>query len=346
MGVKKGDEEVRTIADLAKVAGCSPATVSRALNDSPLISADTKERIQGLARRHSFQIHAGAQALRRQRTQALALVVWTERDVSAVAGDPFVLEMLGAVTTAAAAQDYDVLFAPTTADPEEWSARYLRSGRADGLILNAPHAARERAAAHLAADGAPHVFWGPPPAAPGHNVVGSDDRQGAMMATAHLARLGRRCIAYLGGGPECVETNLRHAGYRDVLAREELPLDERFVAHASSTSRGGYEGMRRLLVQAPELDAVFVFSDIMAVGALEALRESGRTVPGDVAVVGFDDISLSAYVSPPLTTVRQDLHLAGKLMVDSLLRSIDGEPPRSTVLPTELIVRRSCGALK
>lgn len=346
MSSKKQGEEMRTIADLAKAAGCSAATVSRALNDSPLISTDTKERIQELARRHSFQMHAGAQALRRQRTQTLALVIWTERDVRTVAADPFALEMLGAVTTAASAQDYDVIFAPTTAEPEEWSARYLRSGRADGLILNAPHAGREAAVAQLAADGAPHVLWGPPPAALGHSVVGSDDKKGAVMATDHLVRLGRRRIAHLGGGSEFAEANLRYLGYSEVLTREGLPLDNRFVTHAPSTSRGGYEGMRRLLVQAPELDAVFVFSDIMAIGALEALREAGRAVPRDVAIVGFDDISLSAYASPPLTTVRQDLRLAGKLLVDTLLRSIDGEPPRSTVLPIELIVRRSCGALK
>ena len=104
--------------------------------------------------------------------------------------------------------------------------------------------------------------------------------------------------------------------------------------------------MRRLLVQAPDLDAVVVMSDVMALGALEALRTAGRSVPGDIAVVGYDDISLAAYCSPPLTTVRQNVPVAGTLLVERLLAAIEGRPAPSVLLPVELIIRESCGALE
>ena len=134
-------------------------------------------------------------------------------------------------------------------------------------------------------------------------------------------------------------------GYTTALAASGRNLDPRYVVKSISTSQAGYEAMRRLLVQAPDLDAVVVMSDMMALGALEALRTAGRNVPGDIAVVGYDDISLAAYCSPPLTTVRQNLPAAGNLLVDRLLAAVAAEPAPSVVLPVELVIRNTCGAL-
>ena len=135
-------------------------------------------------------------------------------------------------------------------------------------------------------------------------------------------------------------------GYRAALATAGRTLDPAYAVKSISTSQAGYEAMRRLLVQAPDLDAVVVMSDMMALGALEALRTAGRTVPGDVAVVGYDDISLAAYCSPPLTTMRQNLSAAGSLLVERLLAVVEGRPAPPVVLPVELVIRQSCGALR
>ncbi|HXF60808.1 MAG TPA: LacI family DNA-binding transcriptional regulator [Caldilineaceae bacterium] len=338
-------EQVRTIGDLARLAGVSASTVSRALNDSPLVREETRERIQALARQHDFQLHAGAQSLRLQRSQTLAMVVDKGPGEDRIMSDPFLLELLGEIATNAARYRYDVLISQAQDQAQDWRRYFIAGGRADGLIILAHMSSRAQRAQRLLASGAPFVVWGP--AVPGQPYcsVGSDDYQGGYSAVEHLIRLGRQRIAMLGFDSDCLELKLRFDGYRDALQAAGREVESRFVAHSHSSSQGGYEAMRRLLVRAPDLDAVFVGSDVMAIGALEGLRSAGRTVPDDVAVVGYDDIALAAYCSPPLTTVRQNLPLAGRLLVERLLDVMEGRPAAPVMLPTELIVRRSCGAL-
>lgn len=338
-------EQVCTIGDLARLAGVSASTVSRALNDSPLVSEETRARIQALARQYDFQLHAGAQSLRLQRTQALAVVVDKGPGNDRIMSDPFLLELLGEIATNAARHRYDVLISQAQDQAQDWYRYFIGGGRADGLIMLAHMGARTQRAQRLLESGAPFVVWGPAMPGQPYCSVGSDDYQGGYSAVEHLIRLGRRRIAMLGVHDDCLELKLRFEGYRDALQAAGLEVESRFLAHSHSSSQGGYEAMRRLLVRAPDLDAVFVGSDVMAIGALEGLRSAGRTVPEDVAVVGYDDIALAAYCSPPLTTVRQNLPVAGRLLVERLLDAIEGRPVAPVMLPTELIVRRSCGAL-
>jgi DNA-binding LacI/PurR family transcriptional regulator len=346
-GMEKAEQKTktRTIADIARLANVSPSTVSRALSDSPLISAETRERIQAIAREHNFTVHAGAQNLRMQRTQTLAAVVSASRPHGRTLTDPFLLELLGEIAAAAAAREYDLLLSESHADSVDWHARFLRSGRADGMILIPRLSERLRQAGSLASMGAPFVVWGPAVASQAYCSIGSDDYQGGRMATEHLIQLGRQRIALLGSDPECLEIKLRYDGYAAALAAAGRSVEPRNTVNGHSTSQAGYEAMRRLLVQTPNLDAVVVMSDVMALGALEALRTAGRSVPGDIAVVGYDDISLAAYCSPPLTTVRQNVPAAGTLLVERLLAAIEGRPAPSVVLPVELVIRQSCGAL-
>lgn len=345
MARAQGKKEALTIADIAALAAVSPSTVSRALNDSPLISSDTRLRIQTIAHEHNFNLHAGAQNLRRQRTQTLAAVVSINRPSGRNLTDPFLLEMLGEIATAATARDHDLLLSEIRADSPTWNSRFLRSGRADGIILIPRLSERLQQSQVLSAAGIPFVVWGPTVPGQSYCSVGSDDFQGGLMVTEHLIRLGRQRIALLGSDPECLEIQRRVDGYTTALAASGRNLDPRYVVKSISTSQAGYEAMRRLLVQAPDLDAVVVMSDMMALGALEALRTAGRNVPGDIAVVGYDDISLAAYCSPPLTTVRQNLPAAGNLLVDRLLAAVAAEPAPSVVLPVELVIRNTCGAL-
>ncbi|MBW7882380.1 MAG: LacI family DNA-binding transcriptional regulator [Caldilineaceae bacterium] len=341
----KASRQIQTIADLAVLAGVSPSTVSRALNDSPLINVETRARIQALAQEHNFQLHLGAQSLRRQRTKTLGVVVNSERPPGRTMSDPFLLEFLGEIASAAMQRGHDILLADAQTAPHDWCAHFLRGGRADGIIAIARFSERERQAARLAAAGAPFVAWGPALPSQPYCSVGSDDLQGGRQAVEHLICLGRERIAFLGAGSDCLEIQQRYEGYSAALAAAGRTVEPRYVAYAQSTGQAGYEAMRRLLVQAPDLDAIFVSSDVMAIGAIEALRGTGRTVPGDVAVVGYDDIALAAYVSPPLTTVRQRLGEAARLLVERLLAIVEGQPAPSVMLPTELIVRQSCGAL-
>lgn len=338
-------KSVHTMADIAKLAGVSASTVSRALNDSPLVSAATKQRIQHLARQYDFQPHVAAQGLRLQRTQTLAVMVAKQPGNDRVMSDPFMLELLGEIANSASRHGYDVLLSQASDEGQDWYRYFISAGRADGLIILAHRAARVQQTARLAALGAPFVVWGPALPDQPYCSVGSDDYQGGRTAVEHLLRLGRQRIALLGADADCLEMSLRHEGYVAALRAAGREVDPRYVAQSLSSSQAGYEAVRRLLVRAPEIDAVFASSDVMAIGALEGLRSAGRTVPGDVAVVGYDDIALAAYCSPPLTTVRQNLTLAGRLLVEQLLAQIDGMPARSATLATELIVRRSCGAL-
>lgn len=336
---------VRTIADIAKLAGVSPSTVSRALNDSPLVNAETKERIHRLAQQHDFQLHAGAQGLRLQRRQTIAVVVAKQPDNERVMSDPFMLELLGEIANSATRHAYDVLLSQASDGREDWYRYFIAGGRADGLIVLTHLATRNQQTERLAAMGVPFVVWGPMLPSQAYCSVGSDDYQGGYTAVEHLIRLGRRHIALLGAEKDCLEMKLRYDGYVDALKAAGRQVDPRLIEDSNSSSQAGYEAMRRLLVRAPEIDAVFANSDVMAIGALEGVRSAGRTVPSDVAVVGYDDIALAAYCSPPLTTIRQNLPLAGQLLVERLLSQIDGTPAGPVMLPTELIVRRSCGAL-
>lgn len=333
-----------TLADIARLANVSPSTVSRALSDSPLISADTRDRIQAIARDHNYTVHAGAQSLRRQRTQTLAAVVSVNRPTGRAWTDPFLLELMGEIAAAATARNYDLLLSEVHPDGD-WNAQLWRSGRADGIILIARLSERLRRADALRTAGAPFVVWGPTMPGQSYCSVGSDDYQGGTLVAEHLLRLGRQRIAFLGSDPDNWEMQLRENAFAAALAAAGRTADARYVVKSLSTSQAGYEAMRRLLVQAPDLDAVIATSDVMALGALEALRSAGRSVPEDVAVVGYDDISLAAYCSPPLTTVRQNTAAAGNLLVERLLAQIEGQPAPAVVLPVELVIRESCGAL-
>lgn len=332
-----------TMADIARLAGVSTSTVSRALADSPLISPDTKAHIQAIARTHNYQTHQGARNLRLKRTQTIAAMIPVNPETGRLISDPFYLEILGAIANTLADDAYDLLISRVQTEGLGWGDHFLRAGRADGLIVIG-RKVQDRGIARLAEEQAPFVVWGPPLPDQTYCSVGSDGVQGAREAVQHLLRLGRRRIAFLGGNRDETEVQLRYQGYQEALKEAGQSLDPTLVAYALFTSRSGYEAMHLLLGRAPDLDAVFVNSDLMAIGAMEALRETDRRVPDDVSVVGYDDITMAAHCSPPLTTVRQHISRGGELLAQKLLQRIADEPADSVTLPVELVVRASCGA--
>ena len=335
-------DNVNTIADIARLAGVSKSTVSRALNDSPLIGAETKERIRALARDHDFRINVPARRLSLKQSHAVALVSYAYTANSAVP-DAFMLEIMSGVSTALHENDYDLLVIHVTRTDTEWVPRYLESGRVDGFILLSGMCTR-RQLDSLAAAKAPFVMWGfPPGGGTGYCSVTGDSVTGGKIATAYLLESGRSRVAFLGGPAQEPEVQDRFRGYSEALREAGHDVDPALVVNASwhDPDASSAAAIRELLDGAPDLDAVFANSDLLAIGAIAALRGAGRSVPEDVAVIGYDDISIARFSSPPLTTVRQDGPLAGRLLAENLIQHLRTGVVTNVSIPAELVVRES-----
>jgi len=332
-------EDVHSIADLARLAGVSKSTVSRALSDSPLISEETKARIHALAREHGFEIDVRARRLSLQRSGAVALVAYGYKTDSVVP-DAFMLGIMTGVSAGLIRNDYDLLVIHVAPGDDTWPRRYLGAGRADGFIMLQAWCSLRQLKALVAAR-APFVLWGVPSPDNAYCSVSGDSLTGGRLATEHLASRGRRRIAFIGGPAREPEVQDRLRGYELALAAAGLDVDPELIAYGDYSEASGHEAMAELLDRAPDLDAVFAGSDVMAIAAIETLRARGREIPADVSVVGYDDIPLAQHVDPPLTTVRQDAVLAGRLLADSLVQHLRTGAVTNVSIPAELVVRES-----
>ena len=329
-----------TIADIAELAGVSKATVSRALSDSPLISVETKDRVQAIAREHGFERNESARRLTLGRSGVAGLVMFGEPGKS-YRPDLFMLEIMGGVAGGLHEHGYELLAVQPRED-DDWPRRYVDSGRADGFIVLSASCTPSRLAI-LVSSGVPFVVWGRQAEHGEFSSVSGDSLAGGRIATEHLIASGRRHIALVGGPEWAPEISQRRAGYEAALEAAGIALDPRLIVHtpwidAEAGSRGAVE---TLLELEPELDGVVANSDRFAIGALEALRARGRAVPGDVGVVGYDDIAIAEHTSPPLTTIRQDGALAGKLLARTLVDRIETGAVTHVSLAAELVVRGS-----
>jgi DNA-binding LacI/PurR family transcriptional regulator len=330
---------VQTIADIARLAGVSKATVSRALNDSPLIAADTKERIRAIARQHRFQMNVPARRLSTRRSHAIAFVTYAYsfKPHSGVP-DAFMLELQSGVSSALHSLEYDLLVVHVDEKDTEWAAHYLESGRADGFILLTAtctqHHLNKLAELH-----APFILWGAPPGN-GYCTVIGDNVTGGRLATEHLLQRGRSRIAFLGGY-ENHEVESRRRGYEAALRAAGIEPDPALAVNTHWTEESGRAAMERLLETDAALDGVFACSDVLAIAAIDVLREHGRAVPGDVGVVGYDDIAVARFCNPPLTTIRQNGPLAGRLLAEHLVQHLHTGLVTNVSIPAELVVRES-----
>jgi DNA-binding LacI/PurR family transcriptional regulator len=333
--------EVQTIADIARLAGVSKATVSRALNDSPLIAAETKERVRAIAREHAFSMNVPARRLSLKQSHAVAFVTYPYGE-DTPPPDVFMLEIMSGVTTALHASDYDLLVVNVDPHDASWVRSYLESGRADGFILLSPTCTKGHLDALVEAR-APFVVWGPAPADHTYCSVYGDSFAGGRIATEHLLERGRTRIAFVGGPTKEPEVQDRRRGYETALrdAGVELVPELQTYTDWERPDTVAAADVRALLERAPDVDAIFACSDLMAIAAIEVVREGGRRVPDDVAVVGYDDVSLARHGNPPLTTIRQNGPLAGKLLARSLVQFLQDGVVTSTTIPAELVVRES-----
>ncbi len=332
-------QKIKTIADIAKLAGVSKSTVSRALNDSPLISQETKLRIHAIAREHQFAMHQGARNLSLQRTSIIAFVIPLAPDDDYMVTDPFIHKLVGTYAYALNEYAYDLLIVQVHPEERDWIQKYLDAKRVDGCILcHAQEFAQE--IAMLARRKAPFIVYGALSPDRNYCSVSGDDLTGGRLATQHLLEAGRKRIAFIGGVYGETEVILRHQAYQETLTEAGTAYDPTLVAYGDYTRESGYLAMQQLLRQRPELDAVFANNDVMAIGAIEALREIGRQVPDNVSIVGYDD-TVGDNCCPPLTTVRQDIVKIGKIVVRNLMQYLEDGVITTTVMPVELVVRKS-----
>ncbi|MBY5990796.1 LacI family DNA-binding transcriptional regulator [Ferrimonas balearica] len=334
-----------TSFDIAHLAGVSQSTVSRALRNSPLVKAETIAKVQQIARELNYKVDKHASSLRSQQSATLALLLFEDPTTDDSLINPFFLSMLGSITRACARQGYDLLVSFQQLS-DDWHADYEDSHKADGIILlgYGDDVDYQPKLQQLDAQGTRYVRWGPLSEAGSGISIGCDNRQGGLAATEHLIALGHRRIAFIGNASNHYpEFFARYQGYVKALMDAGLSIEPALQQDAITTEQAGYDAVAELLDRKVPFDALFAASDLIAIGAMQALKERGLSVPDDVAVVGFDDIPVARFASPPLTTVRQDTKLAGEMLVDSLIRLIRGEELVSLTIPTSLIARRSCG---
>lgn len=329
-----------TIHDVAREAGISRGTVSRVLNGGHNVSPESLRAVNAAIKKTGYVVNRHARSLVTQRSDSVAFLLTEPQQ--RFFEDPNFGQLLRGCTAALAKHDIPLLLMiAATKEERRRIGRYITSGHVDGVLLVSSHSGNPMVEL-LQQARMPVVACGKPlgqAATPAY--VAADDRDGARQMLHHLIGLGRRRIGTVTGPLDTPGGVDRLSGYREVLAEAGLPHDPALVVEGDYSRSGGEAATARLLDQAPDLDAVFVASDLMADGALAALARAGRRVPEDIAVGGFDDSASAASSRPALTTVRQPWERISSEMVRLLLCLIAGDPPASVILPTELVVRDS-----
>jgi DNA-binding LacI/PurR family transcriptional regulator len=330
--------------DVAKLAGVSRTTVSFVLNDVPgvKISEETRLRVLEAARELDYYPTAAARSLASGKTHRIGLVLGEGQ--KRLSADAFLPSFLQGVTASVHNHGYFLMLHMAEDVPSrEAYARLIREQQVDGLILSGPRA-DDPLLEKLAGEGFPLILHGQLPSYQFPNVD-VDNWLGGYKATNHLIGLGHRRIGFISNAPlSYAGTQERFGGYRQALAGQSIPFDDELVCTAAFLPETGYAAMEHLLGLSERPGAVFVASDVVALGAMNAIHHAGLSIPQDVAVVGFDDIFLAAQVYPSLTTIRVPAYGLGWTSAEILIALIEGEEEVSSVtLETELVIRDSCG---
>lgn len=331
-----------TLEEVAAQAGVSRATASRVINGSPRVSESARDAVMQAVAEIGYVPNRAARQLVTRRTDSIGIVV--SEPETRVFSDPFFSSALRGVSDALSGTDMHLVLLMAQTDHHRTRLEnYLRNRHVDGVILMSLHGIDPLPRA-LSNIGMPVVLFGRPMTASDQvSWLDADNSGGAKAAVDHLVSKGRKVIATITGPQDmCVGLD-RLAGWRSALEAHGLPYDDSLVGVGDFSEASGDAATRELLRHRPDIDAIFAASDLTATGVLHALRSLGRSVPDDVAVVGFDDGPLSPYTDPPLTTVRQPLDDMARQMTDMLLRQIASgdQTPKHVVIGTELVVRAS-----
>ncbi|NLG68376.1 MAG: LacI family transcriptional regulator [Firmicutes bacterium] len=329
-----------TLRDIAKEAGVSINTVSRALNGKPDVSEATRALVQAVASRLDYRPNQLARGLRQQRTATIGVVI---ADVA----NPFFAEVVEGIERTAYQEGYSIILANTEEDQdrEARAVRTLVERQVDGILM-APAQRSDETVRYLMQRHVPFVLLARFFEGLDVPAVVNDDREGARLAVRHLVQRGHRDILYLNGPPYNSSARLRLSGYRDALEEAGIAFRPEMVLTTDARSTGGYAAIQQALAGGLEFGAVFCFSDYVSFGAIKALRQAGLSIPRDVAVMGYDDIDLAAIVEPALSTVHVAKTRLGQVAVRMLMGMIEGPSSRServgmVVLTPQVVIRES-----
>ena len=323
------------MADIARMAGVSVSTVSRAMAGSPLIPVVLKDKINTIAQDNGYVVNHAARNLRLQTTQTIGLVLPMGHETGQHINDPFLLELIGALANEVTLRGYDMLLSRIPAPRQGWLKGLVQSHRFDGLLVLG-QSDQHGAINDIALNYQPMVVWGEKLADQAYCSVGVDNIHGGHLAAQHLIDQGCKTLKFLG--PETVpEVVSRYAGFTKAITNT-VSGD---LITTQFTSQSAFEAIERLIKSKARFDGIVCASDVIAQGAMAALTVNGFLIPGDVAVSGYDDVSMAKTLSPPLSTIRQDLEMGARFMVDLLFKRMGGEQTSSAVMPASLIVRGS-----
>jgi LacI family transcriptional regulator len=332
-----------TLEDIARLSGVSRSTVSRVINEDVRVKEETRRKVKSVLNSYNFQPNLAARGLASGRTNIIGVVI--PASVSTVFTDPYFPLLIQGISTVCNARDYSVMLWLSESEYEgRMVSRILHNGLVDGIVV-ASIPMSDPIVNSLVESKMPFVLIGRHPTLD-VNYLDVDNMQAARKITLHLIRIGYKRIATITGPLTMVAGYDRYQGYVKALQDSGYPVRPELVVEGNYTEEGGYLGMQRLIKYRP--DAVFAASDVMAYGAMRALREANLRIPEDVAVVGYDDIPNSAKSTPSLTTIRQPILQMGSKAVDMLIDIISNgtKTTHKVTLDTELVVRDSCGASK
>jgi len=326
-----------SIKDIARIAEVSHSTVSRALRDSPLISEETKARIRRIAQEMGYSPSAIARGLVTKRTHTLGLVVTT-------IADPFVAEVVRGIEERALDEGYSIILCQSQSDPDREIAavEILREKRVDAIIITASRVGNLYIPL-LEKLSVPIVLINNQQEGRYVHSVGTDNLQGGQLAARYLLELGHTRLGYITGPEWAAASKQRLEGARHALQERGLDFDPALIAQGDGRAGGGEAAMAQLLQQPAPPTAIFCYNDVTAIGAMRVAQQQGLRVPEDISIMGYDDIAFTAYVTPPLTTIRQHKYEMGCQATEMALTLLSGgEKVENVLVPGQLVVRESC----
>ncbi|GAO56471.1 transcriptional regulator of maltose utilization of lacI family [Novosphingobium sp. MD-1] len=326
-----------SMADIARIANVSKPTVSRVLSGSPLVTQATRDHVLEVARAHGYAVNRNAQKLRQTRTDTISVVLDFGSHRGGRIADPFIFELLAGVAEALAVRKLDLLLSPPAAQDERAYQDQVNARVVDGFIFLG-QGERDPMLRDLAKLGVPFVVWGAVDPTEPYCAVGSDNRLGGRLAGEYFLRSGRKDWLFIGDTNHA-EIAMRHDGLSEATHGKSASIRVLRTGDMSYTST--LNDTAAYLATHPAPDAVFAFSDTAAMAVIAAFKEQGLRAPEDFALVGYNNIPPAAAFTPAITTVEQETHIAGAILVEKLMQKIEGGRAASTVLPTRLIVRET-----